>query len=129
MKKKYTYEDAMQSDDFTYLSPEDFCTVVGTLIDTGFDRNEVSGVEKGISLANNKLTQDLDDYWRAVLYYYTANGWASLQRLRNPTGPNLSFVLESEEVEQEILHLRKSLVLAEKFDNPQHMALWSPHRL
>lgn len=49
MKKKYTYEEAIQSEDFTSLSHEDFCTVVGTLIDTGFDRNEVSGVEKGIS--------------------------------------------------------------------------------
>lgn len=122
MKKEYTYEESIQSEDFTSLSPEDFSTIVGTLIDTGFDRNEVSGVEKGISLANDKLTQDIDDYWRAVLHYYTANGWASLQRLRNPTGPNLSFVLESEEVEQEILHLRKSLVLAEKFDNPHLIA-------
>jgi hypothetical protein len=31
-------------------------------------------------------------------------------------------VLESEEVEQEILHLRKSLALTEKFDNPHLLA-------
>lgn len=118
MSKKYTYEDAIQSDNFTHLSQEDFCEVVGLLIDTASDRSEASGVEKGISLATDKLSQDLDDYWRAVLYYYAANGWASLQRLRNITGPDSSFVLESKEVEQEILYLRKSLALAEKFDNP-----------
>jgi hypothetical protein len=74
MAKTYTYEQAVKLTDFTDLSPEDFCAVIGTLIDTGFDRNEVSGVEKGISLAKDKLTEDVDDYWRALLYYYTAMG-------------------------------------------------------
>lgn len=122
MKENHAYEQAMKRGDFSDLSPEDFCTIIGTLIDTGFDRKEISGVEKGVSLAKSKSTEDFDDYWRAVLYYYTANGWASLQRLRNPTGPGTKFLLESEEVEQEILHLRKALVLAEKFDSAHLIA-------
>jgi len=122
MKENYTYEEAMKHRDFSNLSPQDFCTVIGTLIDTGFDRKEISGVEKGINLAKSKSTNNFDDYWQAVLYYYTANGWASLQRLRNPTGPDLNFLLDSEELEQEILHLRKALVLAEEFDNTHLIA-------
>lgn len=122
MKKNYTYEQARNLKDFIGLSPEVFCTIVGTLIDTGFEKMDISGVEKGISLANSESTGNFDDYWRAVLYYYTANGWSSLQRLRNPTGPNQNFLLESEEMEQEVLHLRKALVLAEKFDNPYLLA-------
>jgi hypothetical protein len=117
MKENYTYEQALKQDNFADLSPEDFCTLIGTLIDSGFDRKEISGVEKGVSLAQNKLADDFDDYWKAVLYYYTANGWASLRQLRSPAGPDNNFLLESEETEQEILHLRKAVLLAEKFDN------------
>jgi len=122
MAKKYTYEQAMIKDDFSELSPKDFCKVIGRLIDTGFSKKEILGVEKGVNLAKSKSTDNFDEYWRAVLYYYMANGWGSLQRLRNPTGPDLRFSLESVEVEQEILHLRKALVFAEKFENAHLIA-------
>lgn len=114
MKKNHSYEHAMQMDNFSAFSAEEFCGIVGTLIDMGLDRNDLTGIEKGIRIAENQQTEGYDDFWLGALYYYTANGWASLQRLRNPTGPDIRFDLESEETGKEIRYLRKALLLAEK---------------
>lgn len=122
MKKNHSYEQAIQMENFSAFSAEEFCGIVGTLIDTGFDRHDPSGVEKGIRIAENQQTESYEDFWLAALYYYIANGWASLQRLRNPTGPDIRFELESEEIEKEIMYLRKALLLAEKARNRNLLA-------
>lgn len=122
MERNYTYEDALKLDQLPELSPEDFCGIVGLLIDTGFDRSEVDGVEKGMYFAQLSIVETFEEYWRGVLYYYTAIGWASLQQLRHPTRPDLQFSLESKEREQEIGCLRKALSLVENYDNPGLLA-------
>lgn len=114
MRENQSYEQIMQMEEFSAFPAEEFCGIVGTLIDTGLDRNDTAGVEKGIRIAENQQTDGYSNFWRAVLYYYTANGWSSLQRLRTPTDPDLRFELESEEVGKEIMYLRKALLLAEK---------------
>lgn len=123
MQGKYDYEEALKfNDELPPLSQEDFCALVGTLIDTGYDRQEVTGIEKGMHFAQLPIVETFEDFWRGVLFYYTANGWASLQRLQSPTGPDLPFSLESKEKEQEILCLRKALSLVEQYNSPGTMA-------
>ncbi len=114
MAAKYTYEQAIEMKDFSAFSAEAFCGVVGTLIDAGFDRKDISGVEKGIRIAGDQNTDGYSEFWLAALYYFIANGWSSLQRLQNPTGPDIRFDLESTEIGNEIRYLRKALLLAEK---------------
>lgn len=123
MQGKYDYEEAIKfTDDLPQLSQEEFCALVGTLIDTGYDRNEATGIKKGMHFAQLPIVETFEDFWRGVLFYYTANGWASLQRLQSPTGPDLPFSLVSQEKEQEILCLRKAISLVERYDSPGTMA-------
>lgn len=122
MENTYKYENLLQMDQLPELSPEDFCAIVGLLIDTGYDRREVAGIEKGMYFAQLPIVETFEEFWRGVLYYYTANGWASLQRLRQPTGPDLQFSLESKEREQEIACLRKALALVENYESPGLLA-------
>lgn len=121
MKKKFTYEQVKQMEDFSAFSAEDFCGIVGTLIDEGFDRKDIEGVQKGIRIGENQSLEQYPDFWRAVLYYYIANGWSSLQQLMHPTGLDIRFDLESEEIGKEIMYLRKALLLAEKVKDSQHL--------
>lgn len=121
MKKKLIYEQVKEMENFSSFSAEAICDIVGTLIDGGFDRNDIAGIEKGIRIGESQTTNDYPNFWRAALHYYIANGWSSVQRLKYPTAPEILFDLESEEIGKEIMYLRKALLIAEKAKDNQYL--------
>lgn len=60
MEIKYDYEEAVKfDDDLSELTQEDFYALVGTLIDGGFDKKEISGIERESRLHNFPLLRPL----------------------------------------------------------------------
>lgn len=118
-----TLEEAMHFEVLTGLSPERCGEIIGALIDKGSDTGNIEAIEKGIRLANQELETDIPLLWKASFYYFSANGWSSLQQLKHPAGPGLKFDLELNELSQEMICLRKALVIGDQLEDGTNILL------
>lgn len=114
MRQSYTYEELVRLESLPVLEPGNVFELLGLIFETARERNDQIGLEKGIGFSEKTDTSKYNDYEFAIYYYYTGNAWGYLQRIKNPGGPENSFVLESVELSKEIICLRKALAFAEK---------------
>lgn len=114
MKQDYTYEDLVGMESLPSLAPENIFDLLGLIFETARERSDQAGLEKGIALAGKTDTSGYNNFQFAVYYYYLGNAWGYLQRIKSPGGPDNTFVLESIELSNEIVCLRKALGFAEK---------------
>lgn len=105
----------MNMKDFENKEPTIILDILGKLIEEEREQNNLSALEKLI----NELTNLIDDpkfnlREKAVLHYFIANTWSYIQRIKLPKD---EFPLETIELENEIIHLRKAYNLISKTDD------------
>lgn len=101
------YEIVSSVDGIGDFGDEPALHLIGLLVDTAGDVNEVEGLEHAISLAEEFLERDLEQGYRSRMHYYVGNAYSSLRRIdAAETG---RWWWENEVLEQEIFHYRMAL--------------------
>lgn len=77
------------------------------IVDLSWDLGSVEGAKHSQKLADQLLKTELSKAELAELFYFIANSWAALRDAQNPESKK-SFDWEIEEVEKELIFLRKS---------------------
>ncbi len=103
------YEELMSLENLNRIETEDALERIGNLADISFDLKEIDGLKRAIEFSEElENRQNLTDDQLSTLNYYVANCWSSLKELKRK-GTELSWEWEQEEIEKEVLHLRKAL--------------------
>ncbi len=78
------------------------------LIDISLDFRNMEGIEISITLLEKLLEKELTPVKEGILYYFMANAWSTLKYLRR-TETSPLWDSEQEEMEKEIIYLRRAL--------------------
>jgi len=102
------YDSIIHITDLTEFSTEDAFRHIGILIDTSSVLNKKDGLYLSIRLSVKLMARELNDKQLCDLYYFLSNAWSDLRRLsRGEDGQDWNW--EQEEMEYEIIYLRKAL--------------------
>lgn len=83
--------------------------VLGKLIDCSQDLKELQGLNQALSLAQEIEKLSLTSDQKVVLYYFISNIWGAKYQITK-VGKQSSWAWESEEVENQIIYLRKAVI-------------------
>lgn len=90
------------------LSSEVALDNIGELCDLSFDLKKIKGLDHAIRLAGELKKRELASKDNAILYYFLANAWHNIKVLKRTDADEL-WEWEQEEMEMEIIYLRKAL--------------------
>lgn len=99
---------ALQS--FDALDAEDIVVGLGILFEHGRKLNETKYILKGLELAKNMNFKDFYLEQIQAFHFNMANGWSYLHGITGPQNHLEVREFQTEELEQEIIHLRSALL-------------------
>ncbi len=112
------YNNLMEVSDFGSYSNEEALDYIGKLVDISGDIRKVQGLEHALEMASLLETTDLNDEEYTLLEYFKGNAWANKRKLLK-RGTNEIWNWEQEEIDQEIIALRKALKVGRDAQVPQ----------
>ena len=104
---KGAYSSLISLENLKGLSNETALARIGQLTDLSLDLQKIDGLEHAIKLSKELQKRRLSSGQKATLHYFLANGWANLRVLSLSEKDQWDW--EQEEIEQEIINLRKAL--------------------
>lgn len=103
-----TYKSLMSVESLVGLATEAALEHIGLLTDLSLDLRQTEGLERAIRLSEELQKRQLSAGQLATLHYFLANAWAN-SRLLSRAGRDQVWDWEQEEIEREIIHLRRAL--------------------
>lgn len=100
--------------ELTSKQPKEILEVIGSLFESSRKHKDLQGLYKSIELANAVDTNSFDLHSKAILFYFISNAWSYVQNLKFPRE---EFPLETSELDNQILYLRKAYDLIKKCDD------------
>ncbi len=107
-------EMLMQLQSTDHLDPEDIVVGLGILFEHGRSLNDIKYIEKGLSLGKDKDLQDFYLVQIETFHFNMANGWSYLDGIKRPKNHLEISEFQTEELEQQIIHLRLALSCSEE---------------
>ena len=95
-------------ENLTGLTEEEALDYIGRLIDVSLDLRKREGIERAIKLSRELQERQLTAGQLATSHYFLANAWTNHRTLLRADSDR-SWEWEQEEIEKEIIHLRKAL--------------------
>ena len=108
MKLEDAFNSLMSIASFKDISNDLALEHIAQLTDISFDLQKVEGAKHAIKLSDELQKRELSSFQLASLHYYLANAWAHVRELSR-RGDDLAWDWEQDELDKEIVYLRKAL--------------------
>lgn len=95
----------MESIDLSTKKPKEILEIIGSLFETSRENKDLERLQTSIKIANEIDVDSFDTHSKAILHYFLGNAWSYVQDIKFP---NETFPLETNELENQIIHLRKA---------------------
>lgn len=102
------HESLMSVEDLTELPVEEALVHIGQLVDLSMDLGRVEGLRRALQLSEDLQNRSLTPAQLGTSHYFLANAWSNIGRLSKAL-TNDAWEWEQEELEKEMIHLRKAL--------------------
>ncbi|WP_422350641.1 LA2681 family HEPN domain-containing protein [Flagellimonas sp.] len=109
----YNPDELIQLSSFTGMDPEDIVISLQTLFEHGRGINDTSFIEKGLALGKGMEFEDFFLEQIQAFHFNMANGWSYLYGIKGPQDHLEIDDFNPAELEQQIIHLRLALSIAE----------------
>jgi tetratricopeptide (TPR) repeat protein len=103
------YESLVSVDDLSELPVDEALVRIGQLVDLSMDLRRLEGLRRALQLSEELQNRSLTSGQLATSHYFLANAWSNIGRL-SKAGTNRAWEWEQQELEKEMIHLRKALL-------------------
>ena len=107
-KPEEAYESLMQLKTLEDMAPAKALECLGHFIDIAAKLKKSEGTKHAIELGEDLAENELPSEQLALLYYFLSNAWSDLRKIRS-TESHVIWQWKQQEMEQEIIYLRKSI--------------------
>lgn len=104
----------MESIDLSTKKTKEILEIIGSLFETSREHKDLERLQTSINIANEIDVDSFDTHSKAILHYFLGNAWSYIQDIKFP---NEKFLLETVELEKQIIHLRKAYSLIKECDD------------
>ncbi|WP_461636945.1 LA2681 family HEPN domain-containing protein [Labilibaculum euxinus] len=104
----------MEEIDLNSKTPKETLEILGSIIEEAREDKDLEKLKTSIDIAKEINLDVFDTHSKAIFYYYLGNAWSYIVALKYPDS---ILPMESDEIENEIIALRKALMLIEECDD------------